>query len=230
MENFRRIIAITVALTMILAIAGCEKQEAKKDNNVKETAADESIDETFETTETETVSSVVPSDITGVDAIDALGSDFAGRINQTLGIPASDVKEYDLSEVYNPTSDEGMYYVCSNSSAQVFDCIVFDDEADAHAYFEDIYSRFNKGFNEDKFEGEYEAVYEENYGYIVMDGINPGTNIFGDINAVDNEFYCGIYYSGNVFIRVVMTPGVDCDDVEAMLQDLGLPMADGSNA
>ncbi len=102
---------------------------------------------------------------------------------------------------------------------------VFVEDADeAENLFAEYYDGFINSFDaDDSFEGNYIFKSSDGSGYIVVNGSDIGTSVFGARYA-SGDVYIGLYYSGPMIIFV--TPenmDSDLDDVGAVIEALGYP-------
>lgn len=102
---------------------------------------------------------------------------------------------------------------------------VFVEDADeAEDLFAEYYDEFIESFDAgDSFEGNYIFKSSDGSGYIVVNGSDIGTNVFGG-RFSSGDVYIGLYYSGPMIIFV--TPenmDSDLDDVGAVIEALGYP-------
>ena len=206
MKRFKNVVAVTLAFAMAFSLIGCGKAKDIDDEDEKEEVEEE----------------------TSGNGMEDLIKDFPGTASERLGISEDDINEYDPSEMHNSHAFEGSYYICGGSDLPAIECAVYDDPDEARETFEEYYSNFNEQFNEDNFDGDYECFFEDDQGYIVIDGSNSGTHIFGDPFAT-GEVYAGVYFEDNTVIVIRPRNDVDNSTVEDVISDLGLPMANGDN-
>ena len=206
MKRFKNVVAVTLAFAMAFSLIGCGKAKDIDDEDEKEEVEEE----------------------TSGNGMEDLIKDFPGTASERLGISEDDINEYDPSEMHNDHAFEGAYYVCAGSDMPAIECAVYDDPDEARETFEEYYSNFNEQFNEDNFDGDYECFFEDDQGYIVIDGSNSGTRIFGDRFAT-GDVYAGVYFEDNTVIVIMPRNDVDNSTVEDVISDLGLPMANGDN-
>ena len=165
----------------------------------------------------------------GKDPVAELANDYSGRLQEWLGVSADDVQTMDASDIPNANAYEGTFYLCTERDMPSLDCRTYDDPDKAREEFERMYDSFNESFDEDSYEGEYQCFYEDDYGYIVLDGSFPGVGIFGDVYRMGNEIYAGVYYSGNAVAVIMPRNSLNNSDVEDVISRLELPMANGNN-
>ena len=206
MKRFKNVVAVTLAFAMAFSLIGCGKAKDIDDEDEKEEVEEE----------------------TSGNGMEDLIKDFPGTASERLGISEDDINEYDPSEMHNDHAFEGAYYVCGGSDMPAIECAVYDDPDEARETFEEYYSNFNEQFNEDNFDGDYECFFEDDQGYIIIDGSNSGTRIFGDRFAT-GDVYAGVFYEDNTVIVIMPRNDVDNSTVEDVISDLGLPMANGDN-
>ncbi len=207
MKKLKDVVAISLVFAMAFSLIGCGKAREKADED-DETEVDEEA---------------------SVDGMKDLIRDFPGIASERLGISESYINEYDPSEMNNEHAFEGVYYICGGNDMPRIECAVYDDPDEAREVFEEYYTTFNEQFREENFHGEYLCFYEDIRGYIVINGSDSGTHIFGDRYASGSEVYAGVYYEDNAVILIMPRNDVDNSTVEDVISDLGLPMANGDN-
>ncbi|MBO4637852.1 MAG: hypothetical protein J5685_11990 [Clostridiales bacterium] len=216
--NLKNVVALMTVIAMMTAASGCS-------GNGKTPSGDDDADVAVTENDSEEETAVGDSDMS---AIAALASDFSGRVTEKLGVSEDDISEIDPSTMHNSNAFQGEYYLISASDLPNIECFIYDDASEARSVFEEYYNTFTDEFSEDDFEGEYQSVFEADHGYIVLNGSNTGTHIFGDRFMIGGEaVYAGIYYEGNTVIRIM--PKNDIDSVEDAIRSLELPMANGDN-
>ena len=211
-----RMILLVLALATSIAFSGCGETESSKKRKIVS-------DETPDITSRDESGVSTPKEI-----ITELGAGFQETVVSKLSIDSADIKSLDPSTMPNANAYEGEYFYCANSDEPQIECFVYDDAQQARSYFVDSYNKFNKSFHPENFEGQYQACLEEDHGYIVIDGSNSGTTVFGDRHAT-SEVYAGLYYADNTVILIMPKNDVTNDRVKEVISLLGLPMADGNN-
>lgn len=141
-----------------------------------------------------------------------------------LDIEEDDIHVTEMEEGVNPA--DGLLITTKYNDIRI-NVVLFDDADDALDTFQDRYDMFNDTFDRQGiFEGNYDSDFEDNWGYIVVNGENTGSGIFGDILA-SGPIYAGIYYIDSMIIVVAPEPGSDInvDDMNKVLDALGYPKA-----
>ncbi len=160
----------------------------------------------------------------GAVTVARLGADFADIVSDELGV--DDIETGDPSGWSNSSAFEGVFYSARYRDCHI-DCYVYDDAQEAHDKFQRMYDGFNDGMNFDVFEGEYEALMDDDNGYFVISATNVGTDVFGSRFRVADGFYAGYYYEDNTIICFI--PDSSMDGVEEAISAFGLPLANGDN-
>ena len=140
-------------------------------------------------------------------------------LEEKLDIPEEDIF---VSEFEDPEFS-GTYITARYNDARVI-AMIFEDEEAANEMFSEEYDFFLASFNPaDQFNGDAKCQRESDHGFIVVNGENIGTNIFGD-RFKTGEVFAGIYYSGSTVI-VVMPEGAGgvAEDVDAVIRAFGFP-------
>lgn len=153
-----------------------------------------------------------------------LGDDFEDIVSDELGV--DDFETGDPSGWSNTNAYEGVFYSAKYRDCHI-DCYVYDNAQEAHDKFQSMYDTFNDGMNFDVFEGEYEALMDDDNGYFVISATNVGTDVFGSRFRTADEFYAGYYYEDNTIICFI--PENTMDGVEEAISTFGLPLANGDN-
>lgn len=212
MKNFKRFIVVALAFSMVLSIAACNSESV---NTTEETTTEQQTE-----IATETSIEAEQSRFTEVEM------PFKERLINMLGISSEDITITDGSSLsYN--AFEGEYLWVSHDGTAI-QCVVYDDTEEAVGAFEEFYNKFLENFDLLGFDGEYVYVRNEDYGFVVVNGSNPGTNIFGDRNVSGNEFYYGMYLYDNEVITIFNMES-NIEGTSEVIRLLGLPMADGTN-
>lgn len=234
MHKFKNVAAILMVSALILASAGCgkSKETTKKEKKEKEqTKTEESEKEESEEEETTSENEEVIEDASTFDAaMEAMSQDFSGYVQEKLGANPDKIHETDAAELTREMAYSGKYYALADKEEARLDCLVFDSEKDALNRFMDMYyNTFNETFKPDMFKGEYQCVLAEGHGYIVVNGTDTCTTIFGDFYRFGKEVYAGVYYEGNTIVIIMPKNNVKNERVEEVMKILGLPTADGEN-
>ena len=100
---------------------------------------------------------------------------------------------------------------------------------DAASAFGDAYDEFRDTFDTNNtFKGNSESVSSDGYGYIVVNGADSGTTVFGSLHRT-GPIYAGIYYTGSMFVMImpdgIQENGGADDDVKALIDAFGFPNA-----
>lgn len=145
-------------------------------------------------------------------------------LEEELDIDEDDIYIIDSEDAQISVPD-GVNITCRYDRARL-NAYIFDDEDDARDMFEDYYDQFEETFNvNDQFEGDYDEEFEDDYGYITLEGDNAGATIFGDM-YVYGGICGGIYYRGHMVI-VICPEGPDSrHDVEDLVAAFGYPYVD----
>ena len=102
-------------------------------------------------------------------------------------------------------------------------CYFCDDEADAKKYFEDQYDQFCESFDKnDQFKGSSEFTSGGSYGYIVLNGDNTGTSIFGTLHMT-GPVHAAFYYSGSMVMLIMPSGNETGTAVTEIIDALGYP-------
>lgn len=129
-----------------------------------------------------------------------------------------DILDIDDDEYYDWEEDdnENIWYYDSNI---IVDFYIYEDEDDAYDYFEDQYDEYEDMMDDKDFSGKSKAVFTDTYGYILLDG-EADTK-----NWLDDDYYGGIYYAGDMVVRIFTTSTKDAkkETVDELLSELGLP-------
>lgn len=149
---------------------------------------------------------------------------LVGFLEEELDIDEDDIYITDSEDAEIRVPD-GVNITCPYGRARL-NAFIFEDEDDARNVFEDYYDMFEDTFNvNDQFEGDYDEEFEDDYGYITLEGDNAGTTIFGD-RYMYGGICGGIYYAGHMVI-LIYPEGPDArHDVEDLIDAFGYPYAD----
>lgn len=143
-----------------------------------------------------------------------------------------DKLDIDEDEIYSTEMEKGQapadcLYITTRYNDVRINVILFDEAEEALETFEQKYDVFNDTFDRQGiFEGNYDSEFEDNWGYIVVNGENTSSGIFGDIYAT-GSVYAGIYFVDSMIVTVMPEPGFDinADDIDTVLDALGYPKA-----
>ncbi|MBO4927709.1 MAG: hypothetical protein J5379_05605 [Clostridiales bacterium] len=234
MHKFKNVAAILMVSALILASVGCgkSKETTKKEKKEKKETSAEVIekDETEEEATTSENEEVIEDASTFDAAMEAMSQDFYGYVQEKLGANPDKIHETDAAELTKEMAYSGKYYALSDKEEPRLDCCVFDSEKEAlNRFMDEYYNPFNETFKPDMFKGEYQCVLEEGHGYIVVNGTDTCTTIFGDFYRSGREVYAGVYYEGNTIVIIMPKNNVKNERVEEVMKLLGLPTADGEN-
>lgn len=138
-----------------------------------------------------------------------------------LKIDEDDIYASDFDDYKGDMKGEGVTAKYEDARIMI---MVFDDEDDAKDVFDEAYDQFDDTFDKnDTFKGDYVYAFEKDYGYIVIKGEAPGTDLFGD-RFRTGSVYAGIYYSGSM-VAYVMPEGMDVseDDIGKVIETFKFP-------
>ena len=229
MHKFKKALAVLIASAFVFALAGCGKSKETTKKEKTQTKTEEK--EKDESSKAESEESEIIKDLSSFDAaMEGLSQDFAGYLENKLGITSAKIKEDDPAKLTRELAFSGKYYMLTDKEEPRLECLVYDSEKEALNAFMDIYyNPFNETFQKDQFLGGYKCVLEDGHGYIVVDGSDLGTSIFGDRYRSGNKIYAGIYYEGSTIVIIMPKNDVSNDRIEEVIKLLGLPAADGEN-
>lgn len=138
--------------------------------------------------------------------------DFKDALEEVFDIDDDDYRDYDWDDY------ENIYYYDHDTRVEMYQ---YDDEEDALDLFEDIYDDYEDMIEDKEFKGKKRAVFNENggYGYILLDGVTDADE-FGD-----DDFYGGIYWSGDTIIYVYVLSDKDkyTKQIDEFLNVIGYP-------
>ena len=122
-------------------------------------------------------------------------------------------------------SPDAMIITAVNGCARVI-AYFCDDEDDAKDYFENEYEEFENSFKTKSFKGNYSYLKTDSYGYIVLNGHDSGTTIFGDLHRT-GPIYAGVYYKGSMLVYImpegIQKEGKADDDLSELIDAFGFP-------
>lgn len=101
-----------------------------------------------------------------------------------------------------------------------------DDAAEAKKLFEQYYQKFEDTFNmKEMFKGSQIKAKTDNDGYIVINGIDSGVDLFGSRFSM-GDIFGAIYYSNSMLILMYDETPEDVSDAKKVVQTLGFPSID----
>ena len=136
------------------------------------------------------------------------------------------IDEDDIYSVRNPEGQNdapaGTVVTAVYNDARIN--VLFCDSADsAYDYFQREYDEFSDTFNQNgQFDGTLESECDKGNGYIIVNGEDIGSTLFGDRFAT-GSFHAGFYYTGSTIIVVLPEDFGNTDDVSTIISVLGYP-------
>lgn len=143
-------------------------------------------------------------------------------LEDDLGIDEDEIYTYENHREQNGLPDAEI--VTARYGDARINAMFIDDPDEAKQEFDNYYDEFTDSFDANgQFDGNYVYENSDDYGYIVVNGTDIGTQVFGSRFAT-GEVYIGLYYTGSMLIAV--TPedmDGDLDDVGEVIASLGFP-------
>lgn len=142
-------------------------------------------------------------------------------LTNDLGIRSELITHIDVEDI--PSDMPYTDYIVANYNDTMITVSFFEAKEDAKEIFDASYSEFEDSFNQNGlFDGDYITANENDYGYIVVDGENMGSDFLGDRYSA-GEVSVAMYRSGAMVIAIQPTLGSDLENVDKVIDALGYP-------
>lgn len=190
MKGFKRVMAATLSVAMIAAVTGCSKIE-------------------FSTIKAKDFAKALEKvDIEELDWDDYWWEDQTYFTASGDDVPSKYRSDYDgdIVAVVDGQGDDGTEYLF----------LQYEDEDDAHDYFEQIYDLFSDAKEDKEISGSIRMSLTDDTGYVLVNG---EIEIDGD----DVDVYVAVYFVDDIYVSCVSYDADDdvIEEVNTVLDEIG---------